>query len=199
MKIISLDLGTTTAWCIGDLLIAGPVPEWGCWRLAGASRLDQSFVGLYNELWDLVEATNPEYVVYETPLSQSTRDNSRNIVDLLVGLAAVTRLVCTLLSVPVYEQTFAEVRKLVIGKGTFPQPFRGHGKLSKRTGKLVGDAKEEVRLWTERYGWPEIDDPDARDAALLFRYAQMIYQPANSQPKKNTAPGANEPRTTAGG
>lgn len=174
MKIIALDLGSVTAWCVGDTNTIGTVPAWGCWQLAGMNRLDESLLGLYNELWELFEAERPEYVVYESPLTRSARDSSRNIVDLLVGLAAVTRLVGAILTIPVYEQPFAEVRKKVVGKGAFPKPFRGRGKISRKTGKLIGDAKEEVRLWIESYGWAEIDDEDARDAAVLFRFAQML-------------------------
>lgn len=176
MQIISLDLGTITAWCLGDPSRIGIIPDWGCWQLAGASHLDASFLGLYNELANLIETAQPAYVVYETPLTHSARDASRNIVDLLVGLAAVTRLTGTLCQVPVYEQTFAEARKLVVGRGTFAKPLRGVGKLSRKTGKIIGDAKEEVRLWIEQYGWGAIDHPDGRDAAVLFRYAQMIYR-----------------------
>jgi Holliday junction resolvasome RuvABC endonuclease subunit len=174
MQIISLDLGTKTGWCAGDTGQIGVIPEWGCWQLAGARDLNSSFVGLYNELSDLIDRKRPKYVVYETPLTQSGRDSSRNVVDLLVGLAAVARLTCLLCQVEVYEQTFAEARKLVVGRGTFPKPFRGVGRISHKTGKLLGDAKEEVRLWIEQYGWGAIDDPDARDAAVLFRFAQMI-------------------------
>lgn len=174
MQIVSLDLGTITAWCLGDPARIGMMPDWGCWELAGSTALDASFLGLYNELSGLIETERPAYVVYETPLTQSGRDASRNIVDLFVGLAAVTRLTCTLHQVPVYEQTFAEARKLVVGRGTFAKPLRGVGKLSKKTGKIIGDAKEEVRLWIEDYGWGAIDQPDGRDAAVLFRYAQMI-------------------------
>jgi hypothetical protein len=174
VQICSLDLGTTTAWCIGDIAAIGAVPQWGCWQLAGAKHLDESFLGIHNELGDLIERTRPGYVVYETPLTQSGRDSSRNVVDLLVGLAAITRLTCLLLQIPVYEQTFAEARKLVVGRGGFPKPFRGAGRINAKTGKLVGDAKEEVRLWTEQYGWGSITDPDARDAAVLFRFAQML-------------------------
>lgn len=180
MQIVSLDLGTTTAWCHGNTAAIGAVPAWGCWRLAGAKHLDDSFLGLYNELCDLIDRTRPTYVVYETPLTQSGRDSSRNVVDLLVGLAAVTRLTCLLSQVPVYEQTFAEARKLVVGRGGFPKPFRGAGRINAKTGKLIGDAKEEVRIWTEQYGWGSITDPDARDAAVLYRFAQMISRTRGS-------------------
>lgn len=174
MQIVSLDLGSITGWCRGDTAQIGAAPEWGWWKLDGVADLNNSFLGLYNELWDLIENQLPAYLVYETPLSQAGRDASRNTVDLHVGLAAVTRLTCTLLGVPVYEQTFAETRKLVLGKGGFPKPLRGVGKFSKKTGKLIGDAKEEVRLWIEHYGWGAINQEDARDAAVLFRFAQMI-------------------------
>jgi hypothetical protein len=176
VQIVSLDLGTITAWCRGETTQIGVVPEWDWWQLAGTVDLNGSFLGHYNELWELLENSPPAYVVYETPLSQAGRDASRSTVDLHIGLAAVTRLVCTLLDVPVYEQTFAETRKLVLGKGGFPKPMRGVGKISKRTGKLIGDAKEEVRLWVEQYGWGGIEQEDARDAAVLFRFAQMICQ-----------------------
>jgi hypothetical protein len=138
--------------------------------------LNNSFLGLYNEVWEMLEASPPAYLVYETPLSQAGRDASRNTMDLHIGLAAVTRLTCTLLGIDVYEQTFAETRKLVVGKGGFPKPLRGRGKVSKKTGKLIGDAKEEVQLWVEAYGWGCINQEDARDAAVLFRYAQMICE-----------------------
>jgi hypothetical protein len=174
VKIITVDLGTTTGWCVGDPAEIGPVPDWGCWRLAGTKDLNRSFLGLYNELGALVDRVRPRYVVYETPLTQSSRDSSRNVIDLHVGLAAVVRLTCLLCQVPPYEEAFATVRRLVIGRGGFPRPYRGNGKISPRTGKIVGDAKEEVRLWTESYGWGGIDDPDGRDAAVLYRYAQMI-------------------------
>lgn len=182
MKIITLDLGTISGWCAGDVNAIGPAPEWGCFQLAGAGYLDRSFVGLHNEIYSLLDRFHPAYVVYETPLTQSGRDKTRNTVDLLVGLAAVARLTCAIYQnaagvfrpVPCYEQTFGEVRKLVLGKGSFPKPYRGRGKISARTGEIVGDAKEEVQLWCEGYGWGAISNPDARDAAVLFRYAQMI-------------------------
>ena len=180
MRIVTLDLGTTTAWCRGDIDDGAMMPEWGCWKLSGANHLDNSFVGLHNEVGDLLDTYRPAYVVYETPLTHSKRDGSRNIVDLLVGLAAVTRLTCNLCYVRVFEQSFAEARKLVIGRGTFQKPFRGAGKINPKTGRIAGDAKEEVRLWAETFGWGSIDQPDARDAAVLYRYAQILSKERNS-------------------
>jgi hypothetical protein len=176
MLIGAIDLGTISAWVVGDPLAIGTIPTWGYWKLAGTRDLNASFVGLFNEVSDLLDEYHLSYVVYETPLAHLSRGTSRNVPDLMMGLAATTRLACSLREnpIPVYEQSFAEVRKLVIGKGSFPKPFMGLGKISKRTGKLVGDAKEEVRIWVERYGWGGIDQEDGRDAAVLFRYAQML-------------------------
>jgi Holliday junction resolvasome RuvABC endonuclease subunit len=174
MKIIALDLGTTTGWCAGETRHINSVPVWGCFKLAGAKDLNDSFIGLHNEISDLLQAHEPSYVVYESPLTRSGRDSSRNVVDLLVGLAAIARLTGTLEGIPVFEQSFAEVRKRVIGRGSFPKPFRGTGKLNPKTGKMMGDAKEEVQIWIEQYGWGQINQADARDAAVLYRYAQII-------------------------
>jgi hypothetical protein len=172
MKIIALDLATTTGFCVGDTRAIGAVPEWGWFTLAGVRDLNASFVGLYNELENLIERVKPNFVVYETPLSRANRLTARGTPDLLMGLAAVCRLVCQHNAVDVYEQPFSEVRKLVLGKGTFQKPLRGKGKI--RNGKLVGDTKEEVRAWLLEYGWGAITQGDAADAAVLFRYAQMI-------------------------
>lgn len=176
MRVLTLDLGRMTGWCLGNTEQIGVAPDWGVWELAGAKALDASFLGLYNELTDKLDETRPRYVVYESPLTQSGRDSSRNIVDFLVGLPAVVRLTCQLREhvIPCYEQSFAEVRALVIGKGTFRKPFLGNGKINPKSGKVIGDAKEEVRIWTENYGWSGICDSDARDAAILYRYTQMI-------------------------
>lgn len=181
MKIGALDLGTISAWVVGDTKAIGTIPSWGYWKLAGTRDLNASFLGLFNEVSDLLDSNELAYVVYETPLAHLSRGTSRNVPDLMMGLAAITRLACCLRHkpVPVYEQTFAEVRKLVIGKGGFPKPLNGIGKISKRTGKMVGDAKEEVRIWVERYGWGAIDQEDGRDAAVLFRYAQMLGDLSN--------------------
>jgi hypothetical protein len=180
MEILSLDLSTTTGFCVGDHA-DDATPDWGTWVLSGRNDLTGSFVGTYNEVERLLETRRPGLVVYETPLTRQGRGRS-GTTDLLVGLAAVTRLVCAQNEIPCYEQGFVEVRKAVIGRGTFAKPFRGRGKIAK--GKLVGDPKEEVEIWTRCHGWEDIAQPDARDAAVLFHYAQLLFRRAPDRLRK---------------
>jgi Holliday junction resolvasome RuvABC endonuclease subunit len=174
--ILALDLATQTGWAFGAANAPAALPQWGCFRLAGTADLNASFVALHNELTRLCDRLCPDLVIYETPLSQAARDRTRNTVDLLIGLAAIARFTATILDIPIYEQTVAEVRKRVLGKGSFRKPLRGVGRPNKQ-GVTTGDAKEEVRLWCEAWGWGSIEQADARDAAVLLRFAQATVCP----------------------
>lgn len=177
--VLALDISSFTGWAYGS--DAHTLPSWGVWELSGIKNIAESCVGLANELIAAVRVLQPKRIVYEAPLTNAGHRVDPKIPFLLIGLAAHVESEAYRLSIPCRHYHSSEIRKLVLGLGNFSKPLHGKGKVRQPrdggTARLVGDAKEEVKLWTDRVGWASITNHNARDAAVLLRY-ELMYSDA---------------------
>lgn len=176
--IAALDLSLTTGWCVGAPLANAP-PAGGVWKLGKmrdkyGSRLGEIGSSLMRCVEDLIAAHRPALVVFEAPIGKV-----QTTARLFHSLGEAVEIACYEAGVPCREEAPHTVRKLVLGRGMFPKPMAGQGRMVLRTVKgekvreLRGDPKEEVMLWCRREGLAFVDDNHA-DALLLHRYACIL-------------------------
>jgi hypothetical protein len=172
---IALDHGRNVGCAFGWLEPIGRQPFSKAWSVPAIGGVTQWKVHTSN-LRAIIQATErpagSRFVIcYESPLTNTSRTNGK-ILRLHVGLAAMTEYLGQHFGAEVSEQDSGEVRKLVLGRGTFAKPMRAAPRLNK-CGKPVGDPKAEVEAWHRERGWA-IDSEHARDAAVIWRYCQML-------------------------
>jgi hypothetical protein len=170
--VLSLDTATRTGWCYGT--DARAVPAWGVIVLAGIADVAASWVGLDNELTDLIAVLQPRKVIYEAPFTYTAGARDPLVPYLLLGLGAHVESSCYRAGMPCFRRHVGTARKLVLGRGNFTKPLHGEGRM--RGGTLRGDPKEEVRLWCDDIGWSSIADHNARDAAVLLRHELLFAE-----------------------
>lgn len=169
--IIALDHGRRCGVAWGDPSLS--CPRAGTWAVPARDGRTQWLDHARNLRRLVAQSDGPHIVIFESPFARSNRPNSEAVFRLHLGLAAIVEMTCQALSIHCYEEPSSTARKAVLGKGTFARPFRGTGHVG-LFGKDKGDAKEEVRLWCESMGW-QIDDDNARDAAVLWQYAKVTF------------------------
>ena len=177
--IAALDLWLTTGWCVGAPLANAP-PIGGVWKLgkmrdkAGIGRMGEIGSSLMRCVEELIAAHKPALVVFEAPIGKA-----QTTARLFHSLGAAVEIACFEAGVPCREEAPHTARKLVLGRGMFPKPMAGHGRMVLREVKgqkvheLRGDPKEEVMLWCRREGLAFVDDNHA-DALALHRYACIL-------------------------
>jgi hypothetical protein len=177
--ILTLDISLSTGWTY-----AHPADErnlaGGVWKLGTiyekkthAQQLGMLARALLNHIETALYEYAPARVVFESPISKAQTTDR-----LLKYLCAAVEIACFDAGVRCFEVAAPTARALVLGRGTFQKPLRGQGKVVMRAprGKtekqsmVVGDAKEEVALWCQEFGYQPVDDNHA-DSIVLWRYA----------------------------
>lgn len=159
MMLLSLDLSTHTGWAVGR---EGEAPRHGVWELRdGAVNHGRYFSALAQSLEDAIRVFQPDLVVMEAPLphqAKKVQENSANVLRVLLGLCAVTEMVCYEHKVKCEEASVIDVRQMVLGR----QPK---------------DGKLGVIAFCRSMGWNPKDD-NAADALLLWEYRQCLARRA---------------------
>jgi hypothetical protein len=149
--ILTLDLATTTGWCIGVL---GSPPVYGSVLLIGASRAAR-----YAALLDWLDAAAavhgvPSDIIVEAAVIHGAgQDRAR----LALGLLAHIELWGWDQGCRVLDEMPATTRKEMLGRGSFP----------------AGTAKSHVMAWCREHGYRPGDD-NAADALLLWCRVQAV-------------------------
>lgn len=158
--ILALDLSTKSGWAFG-----GPddKPKHGVWELGHDGNHGRYFSCLAGMLEDAIAVHAPDLVVFEAPLphaSEKFRTSSVASVRVLIGLCAVTEMICFEKAVRCEEAGVREARQLVMGS----QPTKG-------------SPKEGVMQFCKMMGWNPATD-DAGDALILWQYRHLLNQPS---------------------
>lgn len=127
------------------------------WKFGSDGNHGRYFSCLADCLERALATMQPSLVVMEAPLPHTapkTLRSSRHAVRVLLGLAAVTEMVCHEQGVRCEEADVRDARQMVLGH----QP---------RDGKLG------VMAWCRLNGWKPSDD-NAGDALLLLAYRQAL-------------------------
>lgn len=152
--IVSFDLALNVGWAVEQKV--GERPLYGSESFHG-TRKDIGYRGcLYVDwLYPFLLQHKPERVIYEAPFMTAQMGNSATL-EILIGLAVFTDLICCRLDIPVSKASSSTARKFFCGDGRAKKP--------------------EVLAECRRRGW-EPDDHDQADALCLLDYAVGLYKP----------------------
>lgn len=156
--ILALDLSGIVGWCYGR--IDDVLPLFGTWHLSESKLLGPRYVAFENELIDALDRFQPKLVIAEAPLP-SNRQGSTNVARQQFGLAAYVEGECWRRQIECREQPAHQVRKTVLGKGSFGSSEA---------------AKAQVLAYARAQGW-KVPDHNAADACVLWRYACFVRRP----------------------
>ncbi|HTI81806.1 MAG TPA: hypothetical protein VL614_15260 [Acetobacteraceae bacterium] len=181
--ILALDISLSTGWALGHPH-SNDKPAGGVWKLGTmkdrAGNLQLGYLGscMMNQVETVLYSHAPVRVVFESPVSKAQTTDR-----LLKYLCGAVEIACFEAGVPCFEVGAPTARAMVLGRGTFPRPWKGEGKWVMRKVRgsktdekqkvLVGDAKQEVGIWCQEQGLNPTDDNHA-DALLLLRYACIM-------------------------
>ena len=155
--IFTLDLSSTTGWCLAE---PGCRPIWGVWFLPTIGGEGARFAALENEIGAALALHDPRTMVIEAPLplpafvhrKESGEDwqTSAASIRQQLGLRAIAYSEGYRASVKVVEVDVYTVRMEVLGTGRVPK----------------GEAKMRVLQHCQRNGWA-VTDHNAGDAIML--------------------------------
>lgn len=158
MRVLALDIATTTGWAVDRSGDGGPSPLTGTKRLAAGSadgaRLGRAGLEFAKWLDGMIRLHAVETVAIEAPAM-----GGRGIVmsavtaRMLIGLAFTAEVVAASADVPVWEAAVSTARKNLLGTGR------------------PADGKKAVVERCRLLGW-QVKDHNAADAACLWALAK---------------------------
>lgn len=153
--IAALDIATVLGWAVGG---GAGEPIYGSYRLGrrGCSPGD-TFLALDEWLSERLDEWRPAILVFEAPLMVGR--GRAEIVQRLMGLAAIAELHGLRRKLRVYQCEGSTVTKAFTGRGRYK------------------DRAEKKRITVEtcrHYGWNPLDD-NAADALAQLHFAQSIF------------------------
>ena len=149
MRILALDIATTTGWAFGE---PNTEPEWGSASFRGGS-LGARISRFEDWIDQMIGGLAPHYVVIEKPLMVRyipNLDTSR----LLLGFTGVVEKLCYRRDVRVCEAHNAEWKKAFIGHAS-------------RKGRSI---KADCIAKCAQHGW-HVDDDNEADALGIWSHA----------------------------
>ena len=163
--VLFLDLSKHVGWAFGRS--ADVVPAWGVKDLPEKGGYGHVLNALMNTLEDLLDEHQPSKVGIEDIISQ--RMNSAYTARLTAGIHAIADLVCYQRQPSIEPERVGadRIRSAVIGRCRLTALER-----AVRPKLTVKDMI--VEPWIEARGWAEIDDHNARDAAVGFAYMMGV-------------------------
>lgn len=155
MKILALDVATTTGICVG---VAGADPK--AWSVSlGEPPDDRRFSNALAMTQGLVQTHDPDVVVIEAPIG------GKHASAYLIGLVACIRGCCFNRGRKALSVYPATVRKHFMGKAKTSRDFPG---VKPAKAKLM--IKKEILARCHLIGW-DVPDLDAADAAAAWDWA----------------------------
>ena len=158
MKLLALDLATTTGWAFGE---PGGRPSSGSERLARAGSSVEVIGGaLLKWSFNFIQAQQPDAIVWEAPLKlpHDTVDH----LEINLGLPAIVGAVGNRLGVTMFRKaSVQQVRLFFIGTAN-----------AKRD-----QAKELTMRRCRHFGFTPVDDNEA-DALAVWHYQAALMNPA---------------------
>lgn len=167
--LLALDVATICGFAVGEigtenprtaleLATSGGIPQplSGTHRIGRPGIPDGQFYANY-EQWvdDLITIHNPAMVVYEAPFISG--GNKMHAAFRLLGMSAITDLICYKKSVPVRSAHNATVRKYFCGTGNAKREIM----------------KQKIKDACDLRGWKYEDDNHA-DALAVWEYSQAL-------------------------
>lgn len=156
MKILALDIATTTGICVGS---SGADPKAWSVDLGKGRSEDERFSNALRLAHGLIETHHPDLIVVEAAIG------GKNASAFLIGLVACVRGCAFNRGVKVISTYPATVRKHFMGKAKTSRDFPG---MTHAKAKLA--IKEEIAARCRLIGW-DIEDLDAADAAATWDWA----------------------------
>lgn len=161
--LLALDLGTAVGWAVADTL-RQPGGQFRC----GTAQLPAYglsaggyFASYADWLADMITTYQPDEVAVEQTLA-TVEDRGQHATESLLGLRALTAVVCYRRSMPLTWHAVSTVRKAVCGSGRAK--------------------KDEVNVEAIKRG-ARPDSHNAADAAAVWFYrAAVLVKKANSRP-----------------
>lgn len=151
--VLTLDLASTTGWCLGR---PGEQPRYGAWFL-GDGPYGRRFCVLADRLARVMDEPQPPTLwVYESPLNRMQKQAS--VARVLLGCIAIAEYAAERYGVQLREEHVGRTRRAVLGQGGF------------RRGE---NTKDGVDRLCRQLGW-NIPQPDARDAFVLWQHVQLV-------------------------
>lgn len=158
--ILFLDLSKSVGFVVGHGA-DNAVPLWGVRQLPETGGYGHVFNALQNTLEDLLAEHQPARVGIEDIISQ--RMNSAYTARLTAGIHAIADLVCYQHEIEPERVSVDRIRTAVIGRCRLTALERAiRPKLSVKS--------QIVEPWIAAHGWGEIEDHNAKDAAVGFAY-----------------------------
>lgn len=168
MKILALDVATTTGVCVGD---TGADPRAWSLYLGDSKAHEQRFNQALIMTQGLVHAHNPDLVVVEAAIG----GHKANAY--LIGLVACIRAVCANRGVNCKSAHLSTVRRHFLGE--VPKVSDYPGMKPQHAKRKI---KERVMQQCADYGWP-VDTDDEADAVAIWNWACAEFGPAQTEHK----------------
>lgn len=127
MKVVGLDIATTTGVCLGH---AGQAPEFFSRDLGHGQPHQLRFANILRLTHELVSDHGVEFIGIEAPIMNSKRD-SRQKLELLYGLIASVRGWAELKKIPCQTFEIRTLDKTFIGHAGFPRDDRKRANLTR--------------------------------------------------------------------
>lgn len=166
MKILALDIATTTGIAIGN---AGDVPQAWSERLGEKKDEDELFSNSIRFTSDLIVLHRPDLIAYEGAVGG---DRSSHF---LVGMIACIRGSARNRGVKVMACNIGAIRKSFIGQHITSANYK-HLPARKRKAAARAHIKSAVQTACKMRGWGDLDE-DAADACAVWEYACVRKAP----------------------
>ncbi len=161
MKILALDIATSTGWAAGETSAA---PTFGCYRIQTDGRNFGMAMNDFSRWLDsMIDAYMPDQIVYEKPITTIHGKTSLETKCLLIGLCMHAESVAYDHGLPISWVNNATVKK----------HFTGHGGFGKKTKPYPMIVAAHQRGWM-------VETHDEADACGVWDYGIHCHDPENA-------------------
>lgn len=183
-RILTLDLSTRdVGWACSNGM---PIPAYGLLAFPGMKDLGKLYAACRNSIEKLIETHDPELIVFCMALFNSQQTAAKA----LICLQGIVELVAYDMSVDCLDANEMQVRKAILGRGTFAERnprYPGPTPDGKRPERMWMNGSKNAKLAVMKWCADQGYDPashDVGDALVLLRFAQQ----QTAKPKKQWGP-----------